>query len=134
MGAGSGITQTGSGGEGATPTLEEVLLTGNSTGENTIVSSDGFSALSVQNDLLLMQYTKDDIFADVHATYADSGIIYQNESDGGLLKVEATKTTVNHSALVIINSPIINIPQIPTSPVGLNPGDLWSNLGVLSIV
>ena len=52
----------------------------------------------------------------------------------GALQITAPEKSSNSTLMVIKNSNILNLPNIPTSSAGLSSGDVWSNSGVLNIV
>ena len=52
----------------------------------------------------------------------------------GDLNITAPEKSTNKILMVLKNSNILNLPDIPTSSAGLASGDVWSNSGVLNIV
>ena len=52
----------------------------------------------------------------------------------GDLNITAPEKSTNTILMVLKNSNVLNLPNIPTSSAGLASGDVWSNSGVLNIV
>jgi hypothetical protein len=95
------------------------------------VSYTGFSTLTLANG----------VNGGVLAVRNASGYglnIYTTNSGGHIAAIDSTKALIfetNDTArLTIKASGVINIANIPTSAVGLSAGDIWSNLGILTIV
>jgi hypothetical protein len=60
---------------------------------------------------------------------------HQNRGYSGTISnIDYYLFTNNTARLTIKASGVINIANIPTSPAGLSTGDIWSNLGILTIV
>lgn len=88
---------------------------------------------------------KDDRFRDLSAAHADLG---DASVESSLTAASVSATSVSSTSLSATNASVfdtlfvgvktstskLNISGIPTSPVGLVSGDVWSNAGVLNIV
>jgi hypothetical protein len=123
-------------GAGANQNLAQVLGIGTSTGNLTMTSIDGNSFLGLIDGSFNLEF--DDIGLGL-ATYVygdttSAKLLFFINGDGGYYEVSDVFAKISHSAKIIFSAPVVNIANIPTSPVGLSSGDIWSNLGILTIV
>lgn len=88
--------------------LALILQTNGSTGNNLMISSDTFSALSIQDSIAQLQYLTDHIISTVAANYDSSLNSYFVDGNGGQVKITDLLNWIAHSVLIKIDGPQIN--------------------------
>lgn len=87
----------------------------------TINTSTGYNAFfQTSGTRLRINYLNDAFSANVSAAYRATDFNFENGIGISVFQIKSTD--------------VLNIPNIPTSPVGLVSGDIYSNVGVLTII
>jgi hypothetical protein len=104
-------------------------------------SPDGNSSLVVlNNNAQIISASSNGVdFGSVQCSSQSSGqcdLIIENSSNGvdSTITMTAAFNAITHDVKISFAAPKYNFHSIPTSASGLSAGDIWSNLGILTIV
>jgi len=110
----------------ATSSLEDIIIaSGGNTGSQTLTSANGDGTMYCTNELIGGAYNSGTVTSDIGASYEFAEIFFFDDVVGGFVQAKANEVHVNHSTLIRLNSPLINIPTIQTGNSGLSTGDLY---------
>ena len=113
---------------------ERLQVTGSATfkaNTNTVVDFMNFNNISSVNSGGRITWGNGfGYLGSIRVTQMDNG----SGADDGLIEFQTAQNSVLSTKMTIKNSGVLNIASIPTSATGLSSGDIYSNLGVLTIV